>query len=93
MGRALQIRFFFPLPLLAAGEQNDRAFRRATAKFLQNPDFLNATQFDIHNAGIGQSVSEQRFGIFHADAMDDAILFRIQTGAEDFHQLRMRSQH
>ena len=51
---SLQIGFLFPFGLFGAGVNDDGAFRVAAAQFLQNPQPLNAGQFDIQNAGIEQ---------------------------------------
>ena len=93
MGHALQISFFLPLRLFGAGIKDNRAPGRFTAQLLQEPNLPDAGQFNINDAGLGQTVLQQRFRLLQAGASDDAVLLGIDSRADRFREIRMFSQH
>ena len=62
-------------------------------ELLEEPNFLNVAQFHFHDASIHQPVRKQRFGVFEARAVDEAILLRVKSGAQLFEQNRMFGEH
>ena len=78
MGRALQIGFFLPFPLFGAGVDDDRALGAPAAQFLEEPDALHAGQLDIHDAGLRQTMGQQRLRLVQAGAVEHAVLFGIE---------------
>ena len=89
----LEIGFLLPFPLFRTGVNDHRALGGASAEFLENPHLLDTRGLNVHNAGAGKAVGEQGFGFLDIGPVDDAILFRINPGSQQFGQLRMRSQH
>jgi hypothetical protein len=67
--------------------------RRAAAELFHHPDFLHAGLLDIQNAGAGQTVGQQGFGILEAQAVDHPVLFGTQSGAESLGQFGVGGQH
>ncbi len=65
----------------------------AAAQPFDGPDAFGAHEVNVQNARGGETVREQRFGLLHAKAVDDAVLLRIQTGANRFREIRMSGQN
>ena len=93
MGDAVQEGFLLPFGLAAGGVGDDGEFGVAAAETFDDPDAFDAHQVNVQNARRGEAVREQRFGFLDAQAMDDAVLLRIQTGADRFREIRMRGQN
>jgi hypothetical protein len=89
----MKIRFLFPLPLFGGRENDDGNFWRATSELFDGPNLLDAGQFDIDDAGAGETVSQERFGFVNAGPVDDTVLFRIQPRPECLIEFRVLSQH
>ena len=68
-------------------------FGIVAAEAVNGPDDFNVHQIGVQNARRDQSVREQRFGLVHAQAMDDAILRGIQTRANRFGEIGMIGQN
>ena len=90
---AMQVGFLFPFPRFGAGENQQRATRKAAADFFDHPKGLNIRQVGVDNAGIEQAVVQEGIGLLNADPVDDAILLRVQSGTNRFAQLRVLSQY
>ena len=61
--------------------------RGAAAQLLQEPNPLDAGQFDVHDAGIGQAMRQQRLRLIQIGASDDAVMLGIQSRPERFGQV------
>ena len=93
MGDAVQEGFLLPFGLAVGGVGDDGEFGGAAAQAFNDPDAFDAHQVNVQNARAGQSVREQRFGFLDTEAVDNAVLLRIQTRANCFREIRMSGQN
>ena len=66
---------------------------RLAAQLLQEPNPLNAGQFNVNDAGLGQTVLQQRLRLIQVAASDDAVVLGIDSRADRFCEIRMFGQH
>ena len=89
MGDAVQKRLLLPFGLAAGGVGDDGQFDGAAAQPFDDPDAFHPHHIHVQDAGAGESVHEQRLGLLDPEAVDDAVLLRIQAGANLFREIRM----
>jgi hypothetical protein len=63
------------------------------AKAVNGPDDFNIHQIGIQNARRDETMREQRFGLVHAQTVDDTILSGIQTRANRLGEIGMIGQN
>ena len=90
---ALQIGFFFPVPFLPAGKDEDRTFRSTEAELLDGPESLNISLFDIEDAGIDQTMGEERLSFLQTGTMNDPALLRYNARPHCFCKIGMLGQN
>ncbi len=93
MGYALQVGFFLPLRLLGGGVDDNRAPRGLAAQLLHHPNPLNAGEFNVNDADLGQTVLQQRLCLIHVAASDHTVVPGIDSLADRFCEIRMFGQH
>jgi hypothetical protein len=79
--------------LPGAGKDDDRAFGSAPAEPFKEPDALDAAQFNIDDAGLGQAVCQQRLRLFDIKPMEHAVMLGIDGGTDRFGQVGMFGEH
>ena len=89
----LEIGFFLPVPFLPAGKDEDRTFRSPEAELFDGPESLNIGLFDIEDAGIDQTMGEERFSFFQTGTMNDPALLRYNARPHCFCKIGMLGQN
>src|SRR4051794_28240179 len=56
---ALDIRFFFPLPLASAGINDNWTLRSAASQLFYEPCSLNRVQLDVENDEVGEAMRQK----------------------------------
>ena len=90
---AVKIGFLLPCPRFGAGINDQGALGQAAADFFDHPDGLDVRQIGVDDAGIQQAVVQQGVGLLNAEAVDDSILLRVQSGTDCFTQFRVLSYY
>jgi hypothetical protein len=88
-----QKRFFFPVRLRGFGVNDDGRFGVAAAEALDDPHTFDAHEIGVENAGAGQAVDDERFGLLNIVPVDDAVVFGAETGADRLGKVRVRGQN
>ena len=63
------------------------------SQLLNEPNGLDLGQLRIDDAGVEPVSMKERLGFFEAHPMSNAVLLRIEGGANRFGQFGVRSQH
>ena len=87
---AVQKGFLLPFRLVLGSVSDDGRLGIAAAEAFNAPDALHAHQVHVQNANAGQPVREQRLGFFGVEAVDDAVLFRVDRRPDGFGKVGMR---
>ena len=85
--------FFLPVGLRGFSIGDDGRACVAPAEAFNYPDAFDAHEIRVKNAGTGQTVDEERFGLLYIKPVDNTILFRVKTGADALGKIRMRRQN
>src|ERR1051326_2274918 len=90
---AMNVSFFFPLPLARAGVNYHWAFWTAAPQLFHEPCSLNRIEFNVQDEQVSHAVRQKRLGVFHRRAVDDAILLGIQRRANAFRKIGVLREH
>ncbi len=90
MGDTVQKGLFFPLGLVVGGVSDDGFFGGMAAEAFDDPNTFDPHQVHVENARARQVMLQKGFGFIHIEAMNDPVLLRVETRANDVGEIRMR---
>jgi hypothetical protein len=93
MGDAVQKSFFFPLGLVVSGVSDDGSFGGMPAEAFDGPNSFDPHQIHVKNARAREAMRQKGFGFIHIEAMNDPVLFGIQTRTNGIGEAWMRRQN